>query len=682
MAVRSVVVHGHFYQPPRENPWLGYVEAEASAAPYHDWNRRIEQECYRAVCAARIPDAGGRIARIVNALEWISFDFGATLLEWLEAETPATYRAVLDADRRSASRTGFGNAIAAPYHHVILPLASRRDKVTEVRWGIADFRRRFGRDPDGFWLPETAVDEDTLDVVAAAGIRFTILAPHQLKAVPAGGLPGRYRTSGGRDIALFAYDGPLSHDMAFGALLDDAFAWAGRMMGVRDGSGGAPALVSLASDGETYGHHHRFGEMALARFLDLMNRRDDARVSNYAAFLAAHPATEPVELVAPSAWSCAHGVERWRSDCGCRVAPEKGWHQRWRAPLRAAVDWLAGELDRVFEHEGAALFRDPWAARDAYGAARGAGADAVAAMVRAEAAGDLGPEAGRRARELLEMQHQSQAMYTSCAWFFDDIGGLEPLQAMRYAACAVEMAGPAAARLDAGFAARLAAAPSNDPALGDGRRIYVERARPGVAPAARVAASYAARERFAPGTSAPGCDRLYDFDVAAEGEVVRVTHQRTGGASAWRVAVESPGGRDVGFVVRAAPAEGAVGDAVRLALADLAEREADAVRSGLVAALARRALGAAQQAELCGGRTTMPEVADRGLVQRVEALAEDRSEAAIGAVLDLLDLLDLLGRAPSFEVQTAFDRVRGGLAAADAGRLAALAVRLGFGVLH
>jgi len=294
LSVRSIVIHGHFYQPPREDPWLNQVAAEPSAAPYHDWNERIERESYRAVVAARVYAPDGRIAQIVNTLASISFNFGATLLEWLEREAPATYAAVLEADRASHARhAGHGNAIAMPYHHVIMPLASRRDKVTEVRWGIADFRRRFGRDPEGMWLPETAVDPETLDVLAAEGIAFTILAPHQVEQAPADGSAGRYRTSGGRAIALCVYDGAISHDVAFGPLLKDAAAWAERLLapGKR---GSERRLVAVATDGETYGHHHKFGEVALAWVLRDLERRRDVRVENFAAFLTRHRAEQEV----------------------------------------------------------------------------------------------------------------------------------------------------------------------------------------------------------------------------------------------------------------------------------------------------------------------------------------------------------------------------------------------------
>ena len=672
MPARSVVLHGHFYQPPRENPWLEYVEAEATAAPFHDWNRRIEAECYRAVVAARIPDGSGRITRIVNVLERMSFDLGPTLLEWLEDEAPGTYRRVLDADAASCRAAGgHGNAIAAPYHHVILPLSTRRDKVTEVRWGIADFRRRFGRAPEGMWLPETAVDDETLDVLAAHGIAFTILAPHQAKHVPAGGLPGRYTTRGKREIALFFYDGDLSHDVAFGQLLPDAYAWAKRMY--ETGGAAPPSLVSLATDGETFGHHHKFAEMALAKVLEILEQRSDVTVTNYAAFLAAHPPVQSVELVEPSSWSCAHGVERWRADCGCRVAPERGWHQKWRAPLRAAVEWLVEQLHRTFELEGGALFKDPWAARDAYGATRGTGEGAIGELVTAHAARPLAAGEALRARELLELERDALALLTSCAWFFDDIGGLEPLQAMRYGAHAIELAGPMAARLESGFAQRLADAASNDPAVGDGRKIFLERARPKVAPAARVAGSHAALRRYVP---VPVRDHYYCYDLSGGGgDRVQVVHRRTGRASVFDVGVQPLGGWR--FAVSVAPPGAAQGAAVHLTLADLTERERGEVTAALIAEIMERVLTPEEAEALCHGRASLAEVAERGLVWRIGMLARAPADAA-RAVLELLDLLELLAHPVPFDAQTAFARVRAAMPVGELPVLVPVAQRLGF----
>ncbi len=671
----SVVLHGHFYQPPRENPWLDMVETEPSAAPYHDWNRRVEQECYRAVAAARVPGAGGRIARIVNTLAWISFDFGPTLLEWLEREAPRTYGAVLEADAESRRRTGHGNAIAAPYHHIILPLATRRDKVTEVRWGIADFRRRFRREPEGLWLPETAVDDETLDVLAQEGIAFTVLGPHQVTRPSPAGLPLRYRTRGGRDIALCVYDGPLSHDVAFGELLEDAFVWARRLLGTGDRA--APVrLASLAVDGETFGHHHRFGEMALARVLEILREpaagAEPAAVTNYAAFLAAHPPGQAAGLVAPTSWSCAHGVERWRSDCGCKAAPERGWQQRWRAPLRAAMDWLAGELHAVYEREAGALLDDPWAVRDAYGGALGPDPAAPAALVAAHAKRPLSPAASVRARELLLMEFDALALFTSCAWFFDDIGGLEALQVLRYAAHAIELSGDRD-RLEPGFSGRLAAAPSNEAAVGDGQRAYLERARPAAPPAARVAASWAARRAFAPGApDGPVCG----YDATGDAGRVRLVHRRTGGASDFETGVEGKDGWRFTAWARA-PGDGP-GAAARFASDALTERERDAVREALLAGIAERALSPEDRRALCEGETTLGDAAERSLVARVAALAADRSDAACAAALDLLDVLELAGRTVPFDAQTLFHEVRAGLPEAEARRLAPLGERLGF----
>ena len=407
---RSVVIHGHFYQPPRDDPRTGTIPLEPNAAPYHDWNERIEQECY---------------ARVAGSLASLSFDFGPTLLEWMERAAPQTYGAVLAADRAS------GNALAMPYHHVILPLSPRRDKTTEVRWGIADFKRRFGREPEGMWLPETAVDDESLDVLAEEGIRFTILAPHQVERARAagGGLPGWYRTAAGRGIALFIYDGPLSHGVAFGPLVNDATAWVERL------TSATGDLVSIATDGETYGHHHKGGDVTLARVLDTLAHRSDVRVESFAAFLARRPPEEEVRLVAPSSWSCPHGVERWRAECGCRAAPERATQQRWRAPRRAALAWLAEDGRAKFQREG-------------------------------------------RARPT-ELEHQLLRMFTSCGWFFDDIAGLESVIVLRSAARAIELAGspPEQARLEAGLLERLALAPSNDPAVGTGRELYLQRVK-------------------------------------------------------------------------------------------------------------------------------------------------------------------------------------------------------------
>jgi hypothetical protein len=450
---RSLVIHAHLYQPPRENPWTGVVEVEPNAAPFHDWNARITAECYTPLTAARV-ERPGEPVRTVNLLESMSFDVGATLLVWLEQEAPATYEGMLAADRASRARTGHGGAIAAPYHHVILPLASRRDKRSEVRWGLADFRRRFGRDAAGFWLPETAVDHETLDVLAEEGVAFTILAPHQVAGPAGDGLPRRYRASRGRTVALFTYDGALSHGVAFGGLLHDARVWAAEVRKRKHAR-----VVSVATDGETYGHHHRFGDLALLALLDTFAADRHVRVENFASVLAAHPPAADATLVAPSSWSCVHGVGRWRTECGCRITG--GTQQRWRAPLREAIAWLAAEVDAIFAREWPPE-EDPWEARDAL------------ARPWVEPTAALTP----RQRELLAMARNALRAFTSCGWFFDDFGGLEGRQVLRYAARAIALAGPDAPRLEAGLLARLAEAPSNDPAIGTARDFYLAAAKP------------------------------------------------------------------------------------------------------------------------------------------------------------------------------------------------------------
>ena len=677
MSVRSIVIHGHFYQPPREDPWLDEIAVEPSAAPYHDWNRRIERECYRAVVAARLYAPDGRIAGIVNTLASISFNFGPTLLEWLEREAPRTYAAVLDADRLSCEQHGgHGNAIAMPYHHTILPLASRRDKITEVRWGMADFRRRFGRDPVGMWLPETAVDGETLDVLAAEGVRFTIVAPRQVERAPARGFPGWYRTAGGRTITLFVYDGGISHDVAFGPLLRDASQWAERLLAAGK-AGEEPGLVAVATDGETFGHHHRFAEVALAWLLQELKRRRDVRVENFAAFVARHPPEQEVKLVAPTSWSCPHGVERWRADCGCRVAPERPTQQRWRAPLREALEWLAGELHARYEREGAELFADPWAARDAYGtvvSSNGASITRFAAerMRRPE---DVGAQV--RARELLELERNALRMFTSCGWFFDDIAGIEAVQVLRYAARAIELAGRDAPRLEAGVLERLARAESNDRGAGTGREVYLDRAKPRIPPAVRAAAGYAAVRHVAPDVAA-GCAGCYITQES--GDRMLLTHARTGREHAFRVSVAREGGARL--MVDVAFPDGAAGAAAtRVGLHDLPEGARSAVVTRLREELVERCLAPTERALLATGAADLPHLAARTLEQAVWALERDQSERAIAAVMDLADLLDVQGLHIPFDVQTAFYRIwtaSGALGAQGAAQLAPVAWRLGF----
>lgn len=486
---RSVVVHGHFYQPPRENPWTGVVDREPSAAPFHDWNQRIESECYAPMASARVLGPDGSVASRDNLYAQVSFNVGPTLFEWLENSAPATYAAILEADRLSATQLGHGNAIAMPYHHTILPLASRRDKVTEIRWGIADFRRRFGREPEGMWLPETAVDDETLEVLAEEGIRFTVLAPHQVESRSVSGLPLRYRAGGGRELAVCIYDAVLSGEIAFGRLLTDGALLANRLapavapVNLAAGRGvstlaRAVELSAAATDGETFGHHHKFGEMALARAFRILDERDDVRIENFASFLAKNPPRDDAVLVAPTSWSCTHGVERWRSNCGCRMAPAKGNSQAWRGPLRDALEWLAGELHEIFEREGRAIFADdPWRVRDRYGEVMGLPDDVKRAFAARAVRAPMTNERIERASELLEIERGSLRMFTSCAWFFDDLARIETIQVLRYAAFAIELSGDAQ-RLEAGLLARIGDAKSNDPAEGTGRDIWLTKVKP------------------------------------------------------------------------------------------------------------------------------------------------------------------------------------------------------------
>src|ERR1017187_8645287 len=495
---RFVCIHGHFYQPPRENPWLETVETQDAAAPYHDWNERICSECYAPNGAARIVNIKNQIIRIVNNYARISFNFGPTLLSWLKENAPRTYRMILDGERRSRkSYRGHSSAMAQVYNHMILPLASRRDRITQIRWGIADYENNYGASPEGMWLAETAADAESLELMAQHGIKFTLLAPHQCKRIRPhkfdGGKndaewtntpnasvdttrPYLVRFSSGVSIAVFFYGCPASRAVAFEGLLNSGENFAARLRaGFKDNS--QPQLVHIATDGESYGHHHKYGEMALAYTLRLLEEDKNVKLSNYASFLDQFPPEYECEIVDNTSWSCVHGVERWRSNCGCNGG--KPFNQLWRAPLRQALNELRDAVAPLTEQEGSKLFKDVWAARDAYiEVVLDRSTESADRFFRTHESHILSESERVRALELMEMQRHTQLMYTSCGWFFDDIAGIETVQIIAYAARVLQLArelfGQQAESLEPAFLVRLAAARSNVASAGDGAKIYKE----------------------------------------------------------------------------------------------------------------------------------------------------------------------------------------------------------------
>jgi len=491
---RFICIHGHFYQPPRENPWLETVETQDTAAPYHDWNERICAECYATNGAARIQNNKNQITRIVNNYARMSFNFGPTLLSWLKENAPRTYRMILDGERRSRkSYGGHSSAMAQVFNHIIMPLASRRDRITQIRWGIADYEQHYGEPPEGMWLAETAADTESLELMAQHGIKFTVLAPHQCKRIRqlrdgAGwtDTPGTtvdttrpylVRFDSGVSIGVFFYNDPVSRAIAFEGLLNSGENFAARLKGgFKDGA--QPQLVHVATDGESYGHHHKHGEMALAYALRLLERDKMVKLTNYGRFLEQFPPEYECEIVDNSSWSCVHGVERWRSNCGCNGGTP-GFNQAWRAPLRQALDELRDAVVPLTEQEGGKLFKDVWAARDGYiEVMLDRGTESEERFFRAHEREILTEEERVRALELMEMQRHTQLMYTSCGWFFDDLAGIETVQIIAYAARVLQLAqqvfGEQAEGLEAAFLARLAEAKSNVASAGDGAQIYKE----------------------------------------------------------------------------------------------------------------------------------------------------------------------------------------------------------------
>ncbi|MGI8838107.1 MAG: DUF3536 domain-containing protein [Pyrinomonadaceae bacterium] len=491
--MRSLIIHGHFYQPPRENPWTGKIDLEPDAAPFHDWNERVHAECYASNAAVRVQTDKGS-EQIVNNYSDISFDFGPTLLLWLERQHPETYARIIAADADSVARfQGHGNGIAQAYNHAILPLCNERDRLTQIRWGLADFRYRFGREPEAMWLPETAANAEVLDSLIDHGMRFVILAPQQAARTrdtrqPSAGWQDitkngidttvpylRYHRDGsGKSLAVFFFDQEIARAIAFEQALSSSAALA-ESIALRAGPNG---MVNVATDGESYGHHHKFGDIGLAHLLQTAAPARGFRVTNYGEYLDQHPPSVEVEIDdgptgEGSSWSCTHGVNRWTSDCGCRTGGQEHWNQAWRKPLRKALDYLRDESAAAFAATRGILFDDPWAARDE---SIKLVLDQFASremFLLQHAPQQLNSEKHQRALAFLEMQRNALLMYTSCGWFFNDIGGIEPVQILKYACRTIELLaelGLPSPRQR--FLEILAEAKSNRPELGNGADIY------------------------------------------------------------------------------------------------------------------------------------------------------------------------------------------------------------------
>jgi len=512
---RYICIHGHFYQPPRENPWLEYVELQDSAYPYHDWNERITAECYEPNTASRILDPEWMVVDIVNNYSKISFNFGPTLLSWMEKKQPEAYEAIIEADKFSRERfSGHGSAIAQAYNHMIMPLANRQDKYTQVLWGIEDFKKRFGRYPEGIWLPETACDTETLEVLAEFGIKFTILAPRQAKRARKIKSSARWfdvsdgkidpttaylcRLPSGKTISIFFYDGPISQDLAFGGLLVNGETFAQRLVSAFNESRQWNQIVHIATDGETYGHHQKFGDMALAYCLHLIESQSLANITNYAEYLAKNPPTHQVEIFDNSSWSCIHGIERWRENCGCNTGRFSGALQAWRKPLREGMDWLRDFLIPLYEERARNYLKDPWNARNEYiHVILDRNKDNVEQFFRENALRELSFEEKKDVLKLLEIQRNAMLMYTSCGWFFDEISGLETTQVMRYAARVIQLAEEIFdVSVEKEYLQFLEKAPSNIPEFENGAKVYEMFVKPSMLDMLRVGAHYSISSLF------------------------------------------------------------------------------------------------------------------------------------------------------------------------------------------
>jgi alpha-amylase/alpha-mannosidase (GH57 family) len=492
-------LHAHFYQPPRENPWTGRIDPQPSAWPFHDWNSRVARECYLPNACARVNDSSGRVLELANNYLHMNFNFGPTLFSWLEKAYPFYYEKVVRAARESRAATGHSNAIAQAYNHMIMPLASFQDQLTQALWGIKDFEKRFGFRPEAMWLPETAASDSTLRLLVDLGMKYVILSPYQAEKVRHQDsaswedvstgefdttrpyiwydeMPGGHRAKN-RSLTIFFYDGPLSKAAAFEGLTRDSGAFADRVEACfRQGHHGRQ-LVSMAVDGETFGHHHKFGDMTLAHaFLHELKKRGIQTV-NFGQYLEANPPQHEVRIKPGpdgegTAWSCAHGVRRWKGGCDC--GRENGDNMSWRLPFRAAINSLRDAAADIFASEGAKFFRAPWEARNDYAdLLLDRSPEAEEAFFARHASHPLAKSARARALELLEMQKNAMFMFTSCGWFFSDVSRIEAVQNLRYAARAAEtMRDLGFENADRAFLSLLEMAHSNYPEAGDGLKLY------------------------------------------------------------------------------------------------------------------------------------------------------------------------------------------------------------------
>jgi alpha-amylase/alpha-mannosidase (GH57 family) len=530
---RYVCIHGHFYQPPRENPWLEEVELQDSAYPYHDWNERVSTECYEPNSASRILDADGRITEIVNNYSKISFNFGPTLLSWLERHRPEIYQAILEADRVSIERySGHGSAMAQVYNHMIMPLANRRDKSTQVLWGIKDFERRFKRFPEGMWLPETAVDIETLDVLADVGIKFTVLFPKQARCVRKVEKEGELTdVSGGKidpttvylcplpsgkSINLFFSDGPISSGIAFEGLLTSGEGFARRLVSAFNDQRGWPQIVHVAADGETYGHHHRYGDMALAYCLHFIESNHLAKITNYGEYLSRFPPTLTIETFENSSWSCTHGVERWRNNCGCNSGIHPGWNQQWRKPLREAMDGLRDNLSSLYDWQASKYLKSPWETRDHYiDVILDRSHENVENFFQKEGARKLTKEEKVKVLKLLEAQRNGMLMYTSCGWFFDELSGIETTQILQYSARAIQLIEESLGiSLEPDYLRALEKAPSNIQEFKNGSEVYEKFVKTAKIDLSRVGGHYAISSLF---REYPETSHIYSYTIRQKG---------------------------------------------------------------------------------------------------------------------------------------------------------------------